>query len=973
MTAHSPTLLRRCVLALLAAVVLVSAEHRGVVKFGGLPVPGATVTITQHGKKQSAITNAEGAYAFPEVTAPFTVDIEMQLFTPAHRVLNDTSAVAEWELELLPRDQIAGKVVRPTSQSAKVAFQRTEVSESKDAPRPAKADPPPPDPSVTAELERRAADGLLINGSVNNAANSPFAQLPAFGNNRRGQRSLYNGNLGVILNSSLFDARSFSLTGQNTLKPEYSRVQGVFAFGGPVRIPWLLRRNGPNFTVNYQWTRNSNATTQTGLMPTALERSGRFAQPIRDPLTGDPLPGNIVPSSRISPQATALLRLYPEPNFSGNSRYNFQVPIVSGYHQDDLQTRANKQVRRNFFFGSFAWQSTRTDTPDLFGFLDTGSVTGINASAGYRRTLSPRAFINTSLTFSRLTTRVTPYFSHRENVSAIAGIGGNNQEPVNWGPPNLNFTSGISPLLSAQASLVRNQTAGFSTDLFVNRGGHNIQTGVTLRRQQFNLLSQQDARGTFTFTGAAAGNDFAGFLLGVPDTSSIAFGNADKYLRGRISEVFVNDDWRVNPGLTINAGVRWEYWSPVSEKYGRLVNLDIASGFAAATPNATLPRPDRNNLAPRIGFSWRPSAATSTVVRGGYGVYYDTSIYQPIATEMAQQAPLSKSLRVSNGPSTPLTLANGFSSAGTTSTTTYAVDPGFRTGYSQTWQLSVQRDLPAGMQMMAGYTGGKGTRAQQQVLPNTFPLAAAIPSGFTYLASNGNSIRHAGTAQLRRRLRSGFTAQVQYTWAKSIDNALLGGRGRAMIAQNWLDLRAERGRSNFDQRHLVGTSIQYTTGMGLRGGALARGKMAALLKEWTLGSQITWGTGLPLTPIVPGAIPGTGVNGSLRPDHTGAPLYEAPPGFFLNPAAYIAPAPGQWGNAGRNSIEGPRQFSVNSSLSRTFRSSDRISMDLRIDATNTTNTPTFPSWNTVTGNAQFGLPNATNPMRSAQVTFRMRF
>ena len=222
--------------------------------------------------------------------------------------------------------------------------------------------------------------------------------------------------------------------------------------------------------------------------------------------------------------------------------------------------------------------------------------------------------------------------------------------------------------------------------------------------------------------------------------------------------------------------------------------------------------------------------------------------------------------------------------------------------------------------------------------------------------------------QLRRRLRNGLTAQAQYTWAKSLDNALLGGRGRAMIAQNWLDLEAERGRSNFDQRHLANFGVQYTTGKGLRGKG-----WATLMREWTLGTQVNWGTGLPLTPIYVGAIRGTGVTGSLRPDFTGASIYDAPPGFSLNAAALAAPAPGRWGNAGRNSITGPGQFVVNSSLGKTFRSSDRISLDVRLDASNATNTPTFLSWNTVLGNSQFGLPNASNAMRTAQLTLRARF
>src|SRR5262249_38064548 len=133
-------------------------------------------------------------------------------------------------------------------------------------------------------------------------------------------------------------------------------------------------------------------------------------------------------------------------------------------------------------------------------------------------------------------------------------------------------------------SLNRNQTSGVSEDGLWNHGRHNVSFGADYRKQQFNILSQQDPRGTFTFTGAATGNAFADFLTGIPDTSSIAFGNADKYFRASSYDAYVSDDWRVNPGLTLNAGVRWEYWSPITEKYGRLVNLDVAPGFTAVAP-----------------------------------------------------------------------------------------------------------------------------------------------------------------------------------------------------------------------------------------------------------------------------------------------------------------------------------------------------------------------------------------------------
>lgn len=920
----------RLALLLAFALSLAAAGHSGAVTFGGLPVPGATVTASRPGAEpRRTITGLDGAYGFPDLPdGRWTLRVEMQLFAPQTREIDTSSPPATWELEAAP--------TQPPAQSP---FERIESKPT-----------PPPDP----ELAKKAADGLLINGSINNGNATPFAQLPAFGNNRRGQRSLYNGSLGLLLNHSALDARSYSVTGQDTPKPTYSRLQGLLAFGGPIRIPKWLPRNGPVFTVNYQWTRNATAATQSGLVPTALERAGDLSAASRAPLdpvaNNQPFPNARIPANRLSPQARELLTLFPDPNFQGSSRYNFQAPLVTGFHQDDLQTRANKQVRKNYLSGNFNAQSTRTSTPSLYGFQDTGRTLGLNTAINYRRTFTPRFFLNAGAQYSRLRDTLTPYFANRRNVSAEAGVTGNNQDPANWGPPSLTFFSGISPLNDAQSALLRNQTTGLSTDAFFSRKNHNVTFGAVHRRQQFNVLSQQDPRGSFVFTGAAAGNDFAGFLLGIPDTSSIAFGNADKYLRASITESFLNDDWRVNPGFTLNYGLRWEYWSPVREKYGRLVNLDRLNGQ---------PAPDRNNWAPRLGLSWRPFNASSLVIRAGYGIYYDTSVYQPIAMQMAQQAPLSKSLRIANSAAIPLTLAAGFPNV-PSAAATFAVDPNFRIGYSQNWQLSAQRDLPAALQLTASYNGGKATRAQQQFLPNTSPTGATGPSGYTFLSSNGNATRHEGQLQLRRRLRAGFTAQAAYRYAKALDNASLGPR---LLAQDWRNLRAERGRSVFDQRHMVTGMAQYTTKAKSR-----------LLQEWTMSTQFTAGTGLPLNPVYLSAAGGTGFTGNLRPDFTGAPLYDAPPGLFLNPAALTAPPPGRWGNAGRNTINGPSQFSLNASAGRIFRpSADRFSWDVRLDASNALNTVRFPSWNTVLGSAQFGLPTTANPMRTVQLSVRTRF
>ena len=1003
--------LAACVLACLAAPRRAAAsEYHGQVTFGGLPVPGATITATQGDRKSVAISDSQGNYSFADLAdGTWKIEIEMQCFSTIDQTVTVAPNLppAKWELKLLSLDQIVAKAkaVKTENKPVVVASSDTpagtgEVPKPKDA-NAAEAPKPQEDPAPLP------SDGLLINGSVNNAATSQFSLAPAFGNNRSGKKGLYTGGIGVILGNSALDARPYSLSGQTTPKPEYNRLTGIVTLGGPLNIPHLLP-HGPNFFIGYQRTQNGSATTLSGLMPTESQRRGNL------------------PSGDVTPvmQAQALLKLYPLPNVPGNALYNYQVPVISNTHQDAMQLRLDKTIaNRNQFYGALALQSTRADGANLFGFVDTTDTLGLNFNVNWAHRFSHQFFLTTSYRFSRLRTQVTSNFENRINISGEAGITGNNQDPANWGPPTLIFSSGIASLSDANSSDNRNETNGVSSSLLWNHGHHNVTLGGDFRRQEFNYFTQQNPRGTWTFTGIATGaSDFADFLTGVPDTSSIAFGNADKYLRQSVYDAYLTDDWRLRPELTINAGIRWEYGAPITELFGRLVNLYIAPGFSSVAPvlgsnpigptgekyPSSLIFPDRLGIEPRVAISWRPIPGSSVVVRAGYGIYDDTSVYQGTALQMAQQSPLSTSLSVQNSAACPQTLASGFNPCSSITANTFAVDPNFRVGYAQNWQLAVQSDLPFALQMTATYLGIKGTRGVQEYLPNTYPAGTTnpcplCPVGYVFRASNGNSTREAGSIQLRRRLRSGFTASLQYTYSKSIDDdSVLGGQGpvataattgngvtagsassspQAVVAQNWLDLNAERGLSTFDQRNLLNATIQYTSGVGLGGGALMTGWRGKLLRRWTVTGQITTASGLPQTPIYLAAVTGTGVTGSLRPNVTGESVYAAPTGFHLNAAAYAAPLAGQWGDAGRNSITGPDQFTLNAQLQRTFRLKDRYNLDVRVDSTNLLNHVVFSSWNTTLNPGSnpaltsplFGLPAAANAMRSLQTTLRVRF
>ena len=1007
-----------------------ASELRGVVTHHGLPVPGATVTVTEDGKKFVTVTDTQGLYSITDLAdGAASIDVAMTGFEPFKQSVTVAPDVVlgKCELTLLSLDAIRTALKPVLSEPFTATQVRSEPVKTAEAPKPEakKKDSDTASTAAPAEDSSQSASdsGLLINGSVNNAATSQFSMAPRFGNTASG-KSMYQYMITLRMDNSALDAKTYSFTGSDTPKPNTDQITGGFSMQGPIKIPHLLV-HGPTLYVGYQRVENSSANTQNGIMPIQPQVNTNYAisQTIYAPSTGltqaclnaGITPGKIItsiPYACISPAALALLNLYPQPNVPANAQGNYQIPVVSDTHSDGFTSYVYKTVgpkNKDNISGNFAIQNTRSSNGSLLGYVDSSHSLGMSAGVGWSHTFNWHLHLNVNYNFSHQSNRSTPYWQNHSDPTLQAAITGNDQDPTYWGPPSLGFSSGIAGLSDGNSSFTRNETNGISTRLNWNHGQHNASFGFDFRRQEYNSLSQANPRGSFTFNGTAtsggvtgAGSDFADFLLGIPDTSSISYGNPDKYLRQSVFDGFVDDDWRMSPQMTLHAGVRWDYGAPVTELKGRLVNLDVVSSsistFAAVQPvkasrpvgpltgqsyPTSLVRPDRIGFQPKIGVSWRPIPGSSLVIGAGYGLSYDTSVYQAIAQQMTQQYPLSKNFIASNSTACPLTLANGFNCA---STNTFGVDPNFRVGYVHTWNLQVRRDLPGSLQMTAIYLGNKGTRGAQMFLPNTSaptsPVTPActgngcIPTGFKYLTSNGNSHRESGQFQLRRRLHNGFTASALYTFSKSIDDdSSFGGQGAATggsVAQEWTNLSGERGLSTFDQRHLLNTTLQYTTGMGMGGGTLLSGWRGRLYKEWTVQTQINVGSGLPETPV-DGAVTVNGFSAVVRPNVTGIPLTPAPAGLHLNPAAYQAPASGSWGNARRDSITGPNQFSLNASMSRTIRIKDKYTIDMQIAANNLLNHVTYTSWQSSITSSQFGLPSSANSMRDISASLRFRF
>jgi hypothetical protein len=461
-----------CVLALLGASTAAwPSQYRGHVLFNGLPVPGATVTAVQGSKKITTTSDEDGNYNFADLPdGSWKIEITMQGFTKAEQTvaIAPNAVPGVYELKLLPLDRLIAqtKVVHAEAPQ--------EVTPGPTRPEAAKSnEPPASEPQrSTDDTPQASNNGLLINGSVNNAATSQFTLSPAFGNQHNNGKGLYTGGAALLVSNSAFDARPYSLSGFDTPKPSFNQVTTVLTLGGPIKIPHLLPR-GPNFFVAYEWTRDSNDTTLSGLVPTVAQRSGVL------PCTT---------SSTVDPAACYLLSLYPAPNVAGNPSYNYQTPSLTATHQDALQSRLDKTIgRKDQLYGNFAFESSRSDDSNLFRFVDKTGVLGLKGSVNWQHRLNSRLFVNTGFTFSRMRIETAPFFADRENVSGNAGIAANNpaakivgtdQDPANWGPPSLSFSSGITGLSDGQSSFTRNRTDGGSASVSVYKTTSRSRTLV---------------------------------------------------------------------------------------------------------------------------------------------------------------------------------------------------------------------------------------------------------------------------------------------------------------------------------------------------------------------------------------------------------------------------------------------------------------------------------------------------------------
>jgi len=855
-------------------------------------------------------------------------------------------------------------------------------------------------------------------------------------------------------------------------------------------VPTLAERQG-NF---------AGLTSGTGNNATAIQ--------LYNPATGAAIPGNNFTNAglAISPAAQALLNTgyYPLPNIPANAQgQNYQTITNGGTNSVAINSRYVRTLgaATNTPFGRFGggggggrgggggqnanlppslrqninlsynYSHSASDARQIFLPLGGASETDGNAlNAGYTLGYG-RLSNNASVNWNRSDSKTRNYFTDTaNNPTATLGLAVPNQTGGFADPRFYNglpsFSFGIfSGLSNTTPSQTINQTIAFSDFVSWRHKKHNMRYGLDIRRVHLDSIGGNNPLGSYSFTGYAtaspadqvagtggqtSGNGFADFLLGLPTTTTLQAGLYKDYLRENVYDWYVQDDYRVAAGLTLNYGLRYEYFGPYTEKNGRLVNLTGVSSSGIANIGCTTPAglsyqsatgtvsctaaarpslvdPDRTLYAPRFGFAYRPTIfkklTKDMVVRGGYGINYNTGQFAVFARSLSHQVPFanvqSNDLPIAtqtNSSPTPtgcnttqsaytytnaagqtvtrpgstanLTLANGFGPGGTTlgcSTTetlvnNYAVDPHYRLGMVQVYNLNLQKTVPLGIVLNLGYNGSKGSGLDVVGTPNGTPNGTTTPGiePFDYEESVAGSHANALVVSVQKRQQKGIALGATYTYSHTIDNASGVGGAVGTPVQNFYNLAAEEGNSSFDQRHNLTGNWVIEPPFGPNRKFLNKGgAMARIFDGYSVSGTFTFASGNYLTPTYSNntAEASSGNTFTQRPNRVFAQPLKGPGSVktWFNTAAFAAPGAGQYGTASQGSIEGPGTVSVNASLSRTVALGDTRNFEARVTANNVFNTVQYSGINTVENSATFGEVTSAAAMRSLQFQARYRF
>lgn len=785
-----------------------------------------------------------------------------------------------------------------------------------------------------------------------------------------------------FLRNRATDARNFFAPSTEN-SPQYQRNQFGGSLGGP------LAHDRTFVFADYEGRRLREGLTRVTNVPTALERIGDFSRSSAfaiDPFTQLPFPGNTIPKNRQSPVGVAIAALYPLPNRSMPGQ-NFVSSPAQRDRDDHFDLRldhhlgASDELSFRYSFGDRTLFEPFSASSGVVvpGFGNDVPRRAQNAVVSHTHTFTSNLLNELRLGFNRISAGVFQQ-NIDNNLNKLVGLPTISSHSRDAGLTQIQIL-GFSTLGDEPHNPQHSATSVYqlSENVTWSHGKHILKAGLDLRHLQQNAFRDEESRGFIDFLGVT-GNALAEMLQGLPSLSGVARLDNPEHLRTHSEYVFAQDTWRARPDLTLTLGLRYEYNQPPVDATDRANLYNPATRSLAQVGTGGMPRggsePDRNNFAPRLGVAWRPGRGR-TVVRAGYGVYYDQSALATGEGLYFNAPYFNFNLFFPLGAQLPLSLSDPFPAFFPVAipSSALAVQRDLRTAYTQQWNFNVQQELGRSRVIELAYAGSKGTKllgARDLNQPNPSPQIPNLRpqpqfADINILESRGDSNYQSLQARLQQSFQHGLAALASYTWSKSIDDAsnFFTSAGDANFPQDSRNTRAERGLSNFDLRHRFSLSYGYDLPLGkgrLRGG-------------WQTFGIWTFQTGRPFSVYL---IPNTdnsntgqsilGFVGNDRPNVLRSPsTSNQSPDRWFDTRAFALPAFGTFGNAGRNILSGPAYQSINASLVKNTHIAERAELQFRVEAFNLLNRANFDLPDIFFGSPTFGV------IQSAQSPRRIQF
>jgi hypothetical protein len=873
----------------------------------------------------------------------------------------------------------------------------------------------------------------------------------------------FRGTVFDFIRNDVFDAHNYfaqrtRADGSEVPKPPLRRHQFGGAIGGPLNLPGYKGTNRTFFFADYSGLKETRGLSFVNTVPTLAERNGDFSN-FRNPTTGalilvydplttrpdparpggflrDPFPGNVIPQDRINPVGRNIASIYPEPNQPGtfNNYLNTSNREVT---ENQVTGRVDHRLSDNdSFFVRFTYGKFKLDAPQgqaacclptpeqAAARFDLGPyVAGIQNT---RLTTHGLAFNHTKIIGSNFVNefrfgyaRTLPFTTQSDyghDAMTSLGVQGINVSEITTGLANMNITdytglSGGPAFLPVNPKQVHYQ---FEDALVHIKGRHQLKYGYRFVWRTPSPLTHDNTRSNLNFGrnfvnnpgNNTGGTGLATLLLGFVNSGSRGFLERTYVLDVYEHGAFIQDDFKLRNNITVNAGLRYEIFTPGVEREDRLTNYDpvgkrfIYAGQDGASRSANK-KTQYGNWAPRLGIAWDLFGNASTVLRTGYGITYFPmphaagnmiGLQVPYAISQnfnTETNPLNYSnLPMISQPFAPIATVQPRTTAELNAANPRVLGHSFEneTPYTQQWHLGIERALFTDYMVEVGYIGSKGTHLVFGYNPNEVQPGAGsqasrrlIPelnniSNMIQFDPRNRSTYHAGILKLQRRFTSGVQFLTSYTWSKSLDygGSAASGGGQTGGPQTVTNLNAGKGPSGFDVRHRLVLSGVYELPFGPGKPMLEEGILGQIVGGWQLSGIATFSGGRPFNVNLQ-----TGVNNGAPswPNRIGSGVLDDPDrALWFDPTAFVAPPANTYGDVGRGVLYSPGQKNIDASLTRRFGFVGQSNLMIRLDAFNLTNTPYFGFPNAAIGSPTVGQITTLNgDNRILQLALKLDF